>query len=85
MTLSPLRIEVPWWKLGAMTETPTRLQRLIGERLDEPLDDFVARRRADGKSWRAIAAEIEQRTAIEISHAGLRKWFAYVPDAERAA
>lgn len=59
-----------------MTDTPTRLQRLISERLGVPIAEFVAEQRSAGTSWRGIADEIEQRTGIEISHTGLRKWYA---------
>lgn len=59
-----------------MTDTPTRLQRLISERLGVPIAKFVADQRSAGTSWRGIADAIEQKTGIEISHTGLRKWFA---------
>jgi hypothetical protein len=59
-----------------MTETPTRLQRLISERLGVPIAEFVTAHRVAGDSWRTIAEIIEQKTGIEISHTGLRKWFA---------
>lgn len=60
-----------------MTGTRTRLQRLIEERLDgATLDEFVQQRREMGASWRFIANAITEKTGIEITHTGLRKWFA---------
>jgi hypothetical protein len=58
------------------TDTPTRLQQLTSERLGVPVAEFVIAHRIAGTSWRTIATEIEQRTGIEISHTGLRRWFA---------
>lgn len=58
-----------------MSETPTRLQRLIEERLDGTLADFVAQRRERGAGWRAIATDLTDKTGIEISHQGVRKWY----------
>jgi hypothetical protein len=48
---------------------------LISERLEVPVADFVTEWRGYGASWRRIALAIEQRTGIEVSHTGLRKWF----------
>jgi hypothetical protein len=62
-----------------MTRKPSRLYRLIEERLDGTLVEFVdERRRPDVRppaSWGAIAAELAEKTGIEISRPGLRKWF----------
>jgi hypothetical protein len=62
-----------------MTRNPSRLYRLIEERLDGTLVEFVdERRRPDVRppaSWDAIAAELSEKTGIEISRPGLRKWF----------
>ncbi len=59
-----------------MERTPTRLHRLIDRHLSRPLAELVAERRAEQIGWRAIAAEVEQATAIEVSHEALRDWFA---------
>lgn len=61
--------------LGAMTERPPRLYRMIEARLDGTLIDFVAQRRAS-QSWRAIAEEVWDVTGIEVSDDSLRRWFA---------
>jgi hypothetical protein len=62
-----------------MVRNPSRLYRLIEERLDCSLAEFVdARRRPDIRppaSWGAIADELTVKTGIEISRVGLRKWF----------
>lgn len=60
--------------LRGMTQ-PSTLYQLIEERLDGTLADFVAAR-WPGRGWRKIAAEIEEATGIEVSHATLRLWFA---------
>lgn len=62
-----------------MTDSPSRLQRLIEERLNTPLPAFVARRRGEGAAWRVIAADVEQRTGIECSHTWLRRRFSDQP------
>lgn len=72
-----------------MTRNPSRLYRLIEERLDCSLAEFVdERRRPDVRppaSWEAIAAEITSKTGIEISRVGLRNWFTAKTETERAA
>jgi len=60
--------------------TPARRQsqlyRLIEERLDGTLAEFVENRLNADASWRGMAAEITEATGIEISGEGLRRWFA---------
>lgn len=53
---------------------PSRLYRLIEERIDGTLVDYVAARRP-ATSWRDLADEISKLTGIEISNEGLRLWF----------
>ena len=54
--------------------TPT--QRLAGMLLGEPVDDWIARQRAEGKGWRTIAADLHERTngQIDVSHEAVRRW-----------
>ena len=58
-----------------MQDTRTRLHRLIEERLDGTLADFVEKRRAASASWRSIARDVTDATGIEISHMAVRGWF----------
>lgn len=53
---------------------PSRLYRLIEERLDGTLAELIAARRPQ-TSWRDIAAEVETLTGIEVSWETLRMWF----------
>lgn len=54
---------------------PSRLYRLIEERLDGTLADYVAARRP-AASWKSMAAELTATTGIEVSWESLRTWFA---------
>ena len=54
---------------------PSRLYRLIEERLDGTLAGLIETRRPD-TTWRDIAAEITAKTQIEVSPEILRQWFA---------
>ena len=56
---------------------PTRLYRLIEDRLEGTLADYVAASRAQALSWRAMAEDIQERTGICVSHEILRLWFAH--------
>lgn len=60
---------------------PSPTYQLIEQKLGEPLDQFVAKRRP-GTAWRLIAMEIYERTDIDITYESLRTWFT---DPERAA
>lgn len=68
-----------------MARNPTRLYRLIEERLDCTLHEFVYERRKPDirppAPWQSIADELHQRTGIEISRVGLAKWFADIDPA----
>jgi hypothetical protein len=66
----------------SMTGNRSQLYRLIEERIDGTLADFVAqRRRVDGPpfrsptSWRDIAAQLTALTGIDANHETLRLWF----------
>jgi hypothetical protein len=54
---------------------PSPLYRLIEDKLGEPLDQFVAARRATS-SWRDIADEVRTRTGETVSAEALRLWLA---------
>ena len=54
---------------------PSRLYRLIEERLDGTLAELIAARRPH-TSWKDIAAEVTETTGIEVSWESLRLWFA---------
>ena len=60
-----------------MATTPTRLYQMIENRLDGTLADYVARNRAASMSWRAMAADLRERTGVEVSNEVLRLWFAH--------
>lgn len=66
----------------AMTN-PTPLKQLVEMKLGQPLDGFVSARRQPRKSWRDIAAEIQEQTGVVVSHEALRTW--YPDDAEQSA
>lgn len=53
----------------------SQLYRLIEERIEGTLADYVAAR-WPLKGWRKIASEIHADTGISISHQSLRDWFA---------
>lgn len=65
-----------------MNATPT--QRLADLLLPTTLGDFVATRRASGRSWRLIARDLHQETdgQIDVTAETLRGWFG---TSERAA
>lgn len=54
---------------------PSRLYRLIEERLDGTLAEYVASRRP-AASWKTMAAELTATTGVEVSWESLRSWFA---------
>lgn len=58
-----------------MQPTPTR--RLADALLSEPLDEFVASRRGQGKPWRLIARELWAATdgQIDITEVTLQNWY----------
>jgi hypothetical protein len=56
-------------------EQPSALYQLVESKLGGgTLADYVAARRAT-TSWRAMAADLSQRTGLTVSHETLRLWF----------
>ena len=66
--------------------TGTTTRRLADVLLDGKLDEYVAERRAAGKSWRRITLDLRDDTAIDITHGTLRSWYPDEPgdDSDRA-
>ena len=58
-----------------MPDLPSPLYRLIEERLDGTLVEFVLER-WPASGWRKIADDIRETTGIEVSYNTLRGWFA---------
>lgn len=58
-----------------MADTPSALYRLIEQKLDGTLAEFIAARRPT-QSWRNIAAELTEKTGVEVSWETVRGWFA---------
>lgn len=56
-----------------MAHTPVKYAE-IEAKLGEPLGEFIRAGRTDGLSWRRLAAEVAERTGIEVSHEALRIW-----------
>lgn len=60
-------------------QTPTRLQRWLGDRLVEqghaPLPELVAELRAQGLSWRQCAAQITAMSNETVTDVSLWTWF----------
>ena len=58
-------------------------QKLAGLLLGQPVKDWLATRRATGRSWRLIARDLYEATngQIDITHEAARKW----ADADRIA
>ena len=50
--------------------------QLVEVRLGGDLPGYLERSRAAGKSWRAISAEVRERTGLPISHEAVRNWHA---------
>jgi hypothetical protein len=59
---------------------PSKLQMLIERDLAAKklgaLDDFVATRRGQSTSWRAIAEELSVATGREVTGEAVRRWYA---------
>lgn len=53
---------------------PSQLYRLIEERLDTSLDEYVAAHK-DLLSWRAMSRDLTARTGIVVSSETLRLWY----------
>lgn len=50
------------------------LYLLLEAKLGQPLDGYVAARRPE-LSWRRLAADIQQRTGVNVSWVSLWTWF----------
>lgn len=55
---------------------PTPLYRLVEDRLDGSLAEYVAQRRAT-TSWRTMAADLTAQTGVHVTYETLRGWFAH--------
>lgn len=57
------------------TDTPT--QRLAAAVLGQPVTEWIAIRRADGRSWRELAADLADATnnQIVVTHETVRGWY----------
>lgn len=60
--------------------TTTATQRLVDAVLDGQLREYVAGRRAAGRSWRQAALDLYRDHEVEVSHETLRSWY---PDLDR--
>lgn len=71
------------------TTSPTPLRQLADFLLREKggLEDFVQRRRADGRSWRVIARDLYLATEgqADVSNETLRGWFPELDETAPAA
>lgn len=57
------------------TPRPSRLYRMIEDRIEGTLIEYIERERTT-KTWREMAADLEQRTGILITFQTLHNWFA---------
>lgn len=73
------------WKAARHPRGSAR-RRLADVLLDETLDEFVAARRAQGRSWRAIARDLWEATngRVDASDETIRAWFRPTSPAARA-
>lgn len=54
----------------------SRTYQLIEERLDgTTLADYIRSRRPAPATWRQLAAEIKEKTGVNVSYETLRSWF----------
>lgn len=61
-------------RLNGMSQ-PTPLYQLVEARLGGSLEEYVAERRAT-TSWRAMAADLTERSSVQVTYETLRGWFA---------
>lgn len=54
---------------------PSVLYQLVEARLDGTLVEYVVEHRAT-TSWRAMAADLSERTGVHLTHQTLMNWFA---------
>lgn len=79
---SGLRLPSTRMLLGVPGGTPT--QRLASTLLGQSLEDWVATRRLEGMSWKAIAEDLAVSTngQVAVSRECLRGWFKPTGDME---
>lgn len=65
--------------------TDNRTFKLIEQLLGEPVKDYVARQRADERSWEWIARDLTAKVGVTYSREWLRRCFADSTDSDRAA
>jgi len=58
----------------------TPLRELIEIKLERPLREYVIERRAAGRDWRGVAADINEIAPPGVSHETLRAWFLDDPE-----
>lgn len=61
----------------SFTAESSSLRRVAEELLGGPgeLADFVAVRRAVGRSWRLISRDLYEATKVDVTYETLRRWF----------
>lgn len=62
-----------------VVELSTKAQ-LIQTRLGWDLTEWVQAGRADGRSWRVLAAQIHRLTGVSITHQALHNWYSHRED-----
>jgi len=62
-------------------------QRLAAVMLGEPVEQWIAKQRAEGKPWRTVADDLRTRTngQVDVSHEALRRWVSGADDPEAGA
>lgn len=59
------------------TAQRSQLYRLIDQRLAGGLVNYVRVQRGASRSWRWMAADLHEKTGIEVSYTTLRAWFGH--------
>jgi hypothetical protein len=64
--------------MSSMTPLRRAVEAVVEARTGSSLTAFVARRRADGRSWRLIARDLADATAglVDVSPEAMRRWCA---------
>jgi len=60
--------------MGTMAKN-SHTRQLVEVLFDGQLEPLVRKRRAQGKSWRRIAQEIDDRIHVDLSPETVRAWF----------
>lgn len=63
----------------------TATRRLADTLLDGKLDQYVAERRAAGRSWRLITRDLLDDVEVDVTERTLRSWYPELADAEAAS